>query len=160
MTSGTRWHPDPRGYLDQRLRERGVSAQEFLAARPDRSWVQLVHEFDEPLAPVQLMAYVQDAAASDRWLDWYARDTLARALHEHLPDGWRFQGGDMDYPTASALADWITIMSTRGQACDDRAEQVADNLKRAVLPPGWLPAGPDDPLLAAAFQGVSFEGCG
>lgn len=51
------------------------------------------------------MAYVQDAAASDRWLDWYARDTLARALHEHLPEGWRSRGGDMDYPTASALAD-------------------------------------------------------
>jgi hypothetical protein len=37
---------------------------------------------------------------------------------------------------------------------------VADNLKRLDLPLGWLPTGPDDPLLVAAFQAVSFEGCG
>lgn len=86
-TSGTRWHPDPRRFLDRRLEERGVSTREFLAARPCRWWSQLVREFDEPLAPVQLMAYVQDAAASGHWLDWYARDALVRVLHRHLPAG-------------------------------------------------------------------------
>jgi hypothetical protein len=159
MVSGTRWHPDPRGYLDRRLQERGLSAQEFLAARPGRWWAELVREFDEPLAPVQLMAYTQDAAASGHWLDWYARDILARALHKHLPDGWRFQD-EMDPQTADAFADWITSMGARGQDCRDRARQVADNLKRAALPLGWLPAGADDPRLATAFQGARFEGCG
>jgi|Tabmets5t2r1_1033131.scaffolds.fasta_scaffold01877_5 hypothetical protein len=159
MASGTRWHPDPRGFLDRRLRERGMSAREFLAARPDRSWAQLVRELDEPLAPVQLMAYVQDAAARGRWLDWYARDALARALRERLTDGWRFRD-EMDPQTADAFADWITTMGARGEACRDRARQVTDSLKRADLPLGWLPGGADDPLLAAAFEGVRFQDCG
>jgi hypothetical protein len=156
------WHADPRGFLDRRLRERGLTIQQFLAARPGQSWNHLVHYFDEPLAPIQLMAYVQEAAATGQWLDWYARDGLARALGEHLPDGWRFRGriqGEMDSPTAHALADWLTIMSILGPACDERAHQVTDKMKRIDLPLGWLPAGPDDPLLVAAFQGVRFEGC-
>jgi hypothetical protein len=80
-----------------------------------------VREFDEPLAPVQLMAYVQDAAASGHWLDWYARDALVRVLHRHLLAGWRCSG--------------------------ETDPQTAD-------------AGPDDPLLIAVFQEVSFDGCG
>jgi hypothetical protein len=153
-----RWHGDPRGFLDRRLRERGLTVQQFLAARPGQSWNRLVRYFDEPLAPIQLMAYVQEAAAKGQWLDWYARDGLARALAEHLPDGWRLQG-EMDSKTADALADWLTIMSILGPACDERAHQVADRLKGAELPLGWLPDGPDDPLLVAAFQEVRFHGC-
>jgi hypothetical protein len=63
MTGETRWHQNPQGFLDRRLRERGISVQKFLAARPGRWWEQLVREFDEPVAPVQLEAYVQAAAA-------------------------------------------------------------------------------------------------
>jgi hypothetical protein len=159
MTPSAGWHPDPRGFLDRRLRERGLSFREFLAARPGRWWEQLVREFDEPLAPVQLEAYAQEAAAKGHWLDWYARDALARALRRWLPDGWRFGGGEMDYPTGRALANWSATMGALGEACHDRARQVVDRLKQASLPMGWLPAGPDDPLLVAAFQGVSFEGC-
>jgi hypothetical protein len=158
VPSGGYWHRDPQGFLDRRLRERGLSVQQFLAARPGQSWNHLVHYFDEPLAPTQLMAYVQQAAAKGQWLDWYTRDGLARALAEHLPDGWRLQG-EMDSQTAEALADWLTIMSILGPACAERAHQVADRLKRAELPLGWLPDGPDDPLLVAAFQGLRFDGC-
>jgi hypothetical protein len=153
-----RWHRDPAGFLDQRLGERGLTVQQFLAARPGQSWNQLVHAFDEPLAPIQLMAYVQQAAAKGHWLDWYARDSLVRTLGEHLPDGWRRQGA-MDSRTAHALADWLTIISILGPACAERAHQVVDWLKRAQLPLGWLPDGPDDPLLVAAFGGVRFHGC-
>ena len=158
-TSGTRWHPDPRRFLDRRLEERGVSTREFLAARPCRWWSQLVREFDEPLAPVQLMAYVQDAAASGHWLDWYARDALVRVLHRHLPAGWR-RSGETDPQTADAFADWITTMGTGGEGCRDRARQMADDLNgRACRWVGHLP-GPDDPLLTAVVQQVSIEGCG
>jgi len=37
---------------------------------------------------------------------------------------------------------------------------VVDRLEREDLPLGWLPDGPEDPLLVAAFQGVRFAGCG
>jgi hypothetical protein len=117
-----------------------------------------VHSLDEPLAPIQLIAYVQQAAAKGQWLDWYARDSLARTLGEYLPAGWRLQG-QMDSETAHALADWLTIMSVLGPACAERAHQVVDCLKRAELPLRWLPDGPDDSLLVAAFQGVRFHGC-
>ena len=163
VPSGGHWHRDPQGFLDRRLRERGLTVQQFLAARPGQSWNHLVHYFDEPMAPIQLMAYEQEAAAKGQWLDWYARDALARALGEHLPDGWQFRGrvrGEMDYPTARALSDWSAIMSILGDACHERARQVADRLERAGLPLGWLPDGPEDPLLVAAFQGVRFAGCG
>jgi hypothetical protein len=156
------WHLDPRGFLDRRLQERGLTVQQFLAARPGQSWNRLVHYFDEPLAPIQFMAYVQEAAAKWQWLDWYARDGLARTLAEHLPDGWRYQGripDEVDYRTARALADWLTITSILGPACAERAHQVADRLKGVELPLGWLPDGRDDPLLVAAFQGVRFHGC-
>ena len=163
VPSGGHWHRDPQGFLDRRLRERGLTVQQFLAARPGQSWNHLVHYFDEPMAPIQLMAYAQEAAAKGQWLDWYARDALARALGEHLPDGWQFRGrvrGEMDYPTARALSDWSAIMSILGDACHERARQVADRLERAGLPLGWLPDDPEDPLLVAAFQGVRFAGCG
>jgi hypothetical protein len=160
MTSETRWHPDPHGFLDRRLRERGVSAREFLAARPGRWWEHLVREFDEPLAPVQLEAYVQAAAAKGHWLDWYARDVLHRALRRWLPNGWQFQGGEMDYPTGRALANWSATMGALGEDCQDRAREILGRLKNAKFPLGWLPSDPDDPLLVAAFEGVSFEGCG
>jgi hypothetical protein len=153
-----RWHRDPAGFLDRRLGKRGPTVQQFLATRPGQSWNQLVHSFDEPVAPIQLMAYVQQAAAKGQWLDWYARDSLVRALGEHLPDGWRLQGA-MDSRTAYALAGWLTSMSILGPACAERAHQVVDWLKRAELPLGWLPDGPDDSRLVAAFQGVRFHGC-
>jgi hypothetical protein len=92
MPSGS-WHPDPRGFLDRRLRERRLSIQQFLAARPGQSWNHLVHYFDEPLAPIQLMAYVQEAAAKDQWLDWYTRDALARRLESTSQMGGGSEGG-------------------------------------------------------------------
>jgi hypothetical protein len=65
----------------------------------------------------------------------------------------------MDSNTAHAMADWITIMGILGEGCGEQARQVADRLERAELPLGWLPDGPDDPLLVAAFQGVHFGDC-
>jgi len=47
---------------------------------------------DEPVAPVQLIRLLQAAAVRDGWVDWFARDALARALRERLRRGWRVSG--------------------------------------------------------------------
>lgn len=159
MTSGG-WHPDPQGFLDRWLRERELSAQEFLAQRPGWPWAQVLRELDEPVAPVQLIAFLQAAAVRDGWVDWFARDTLARALRERLRRGWRFRGGDeMDFPTASALSDWETTMGTWGAGCGDLARRVVDALRQAEVPIGWRPSGAGDPLLVAVFGTASFDDC-
>src|SRR6266542_2462537 len=101
------WHPDAQGFLDRWLRERELSAQEFLAQRPGWPWGKLLRELDEPVAPVQLIVFLQAAAVRDGWVDWFARDTLARALRERLrrqvvdallqaevATGWRPSGAD------------------------------------------------------------------
>jgi hypothetical protein len=155
VTTG-RWHPDPSAFLDRRLSEQGRSVQQFLADRPGLWWGKLAREFDEPLATVQLMAYAQEAAAKGRWLDWFARDALARTLHRWLPSGWHYKN-DVDAETADAFSDWITTMGALGQSSRDMARAVVETLKQSHLPLGWLPNGPDDPLLARAFEGVTFD---
>ena len=91
------WHPD---------------AQGFLAQRPGWPWGKLLRGLDEPVAPVQLIAFLQAAAVRYGWVDWFARDTLARALRERLRRGWPSRGGEMDFPTASALSDWEITLPT------------------------------------------------
>ncbi len=153
------WHPDAQGFLDRWLRERDLSAQQFLAQRPGWPWGKLLREFDEPVAPVQLVCFLQAAAARDGWVDWFARDTLARALRERLRRGWRFGGGEMDFPTAMALSDWQTTMGTWGAGCGDWARKVVDALLQAEPPMGWRPSGADDPLLMAVFGTARFDNC-
>jgi hypothetical protein len=153
------WHPDAQGFLDRWLRGRKLSAQEFLAQRPGWPWGKLLRELDEPVAPVQLIAFLQAAAVRDGWVDWFARDTLARALRELLRRGWRYRGGEMDFATAAALSDWQITMGTWGAGCGDLARQVVDALLQAEPPIGWRPSGADDPLLLAAFGTASFDDC-
>jgi hypothetical protein len=162
VTSGG-WHPDAQGFLDRWLRQRRLSAQQFLAQRPGWPWGKLLRELDEPVAPVQLIAFLQAAAVRDGWVDWFARDTLARALRERrLRRGWRSrgaEGAEMDFPTAMALSDWVTTMGTWGEDCRDLASQVVEALLRAEAPKRWRPSGADDPLLMTVFSTVSFDDC-
>jgi len=108
---------------------------------------------------VQLIGFLQAVAVRDGWVDWFARDTLARALRELLRRGWRYRGGEMDFPTAAALSDWETTMGTWGAGCGDLARQVVDTLLQAEPPIGWRPSGADDPLLIAVFGTASFDDC-
>ncbi len=153
------WHADAQGFLDRWLRERELFAQRFLAQRPGWPWGKLLRELDEPLAPVQFICFLQAAAVRGGWVDWFARDTLARALRERLRRGWRFGGGEMDFPTAMALGDWETTMGTWGTGCRDLARQVVEALLQAEPPMGWRPSGADDPLLMAVFGTASFDDC-
>jgi hypothetical protein len=157
MTDWKSWEGDWHARVIQRAREKGhESVTAFADARPLASTLALADELGaDDVNASQVITVLRQEAERGGFVDRFSRSHLARRIHERLPDGWGemvITPPDVDGPRirlAGALAAWITDLPENRQ---DDARGIAHALIDADLPDGWLPEGPDDPVLGAFFD--------
>jgi hypothetical protein len=120
---------------------------------PDVSYGDLVTSLGVSVTAMQLEQMLRSESIRQNDLALFARDCLSRYLHERLPEGWK-GGPRADFKAAHAFGSWCGAL---GAACEYSAETVWRRLTGSPdLQEGWLPSGPDDPVLLGAFRGVEF----
>ena len=129
------------------------SATEFLANYPGVPFLKVVDEVADWVAAMQLIrVYFQEAQRSGQYRK-AAIDGLARELNQMLPDGWSVDPTS-ESRAAAAVAHTSTALSVDGGMSEsfDRLLPVFRGLQQSNPPHGWMPTGPDDPLLKNAFD--------
>jgi len=155
---GKAWQGDWRKRIFERLRDRGFdTVTEFVETRPLESLCDLADELGAgDIAAMQLQGLLYEEALETGTMARLVRSLLVRDLREEIPDGWEMSGNyDFNYRRASAYADWHSLLLE-----DDKpmAELAWERLRAMEIPRGWLPEGPEDPILLRAFEGLPFGG--
>jgi hypothetical protein len=154
MTRLGSWHGDWHARIYERVRARGFeTVTAFADASPRATMFEIVGELGpEDVNVAQFVALMRDEAERTGSVERFARALLVHELWKFVPQGWRVDPGggfDFEFKAASALA-------TTNASLPDSAGQVVRRLARimmaADLPVGWLPDGPDDPILVALFE--------
>ena len=147
------WKPGWRERLAERLGEAGWSSvTELATARPHVSFIDLAREVGGGVVGAQIEKVMYEEAREAGQLDRAVRRTLVRRLHERLPDGWG-QGQDNEFARAQAYASWKGALEDRHS---DDAWTAWQRLRDADKPADWLPRDENDPVLQAAFAGLTF----
>jgi hypothetical protein len=123
------------------------SLTSFADARPTATLEQLAQELGPHVAPVQLEWLLRDEAKEDGRVHRFARSALARQVHECFPQGW-MRGDRVDWYRASVYSDWRGCV---GEEYNAPTNRVWDSLKK-IAHVGWLPSGPDDPIIVQVFR--------
>jgi hypothetical protein len=136
-----------------------ASLTAFADTRPTVTLEQLARELgpEKDIAPVQVEWLLLDEARKTGRGHRFARPALVRQVHEFFPQGWN--RADRPSPGPSSPDEWcrVSVYSTwRGGAglreeYDAETDRVFDSLER-IAPVGWLPSGPDDPIIVQAFR--------
>jgi hypothetical protein len=145
------WH----GRVLERVRRRGFkTVTQYASNRPGVSLIVLADELgSDDIAAAQIRSLLVEEAISSRTVPRVLRDLLVRELHYALPHGWKFPLDDASRSeVAGALARWETeLQITHHLDCFDEEMtfNAGQDLMNAELPTGWLPEGPDDPVIIA-----------
>ncbi|MFZ5817882.1 MAG: DMP19 family protein [Bacillota bacterium] len=106
------------------------------------------------VAPVELQRFMAEVARETGRYDQLMRTEAVRNLNQFFPEGYG-RSKNQDFGLATAWSMWASLV---GAAHKSQARQVWDRLEQtAAQHPDWVPRSPDDPLIAAAFAGSSFE---
>jgi hypothetical protein len=142
------WSGDWHSRVLERVREHGFETVTDYAN--DRVGVSLDVLADElgpdDIAGAQLQCLLLEEATRSNAIPRLLRDLLVRELRDRLPQGWKYPLDDRSrYEVAAAIAAWVAEfqdhLDAEGKSSARRA------LLAAELPPGWLPDGPDDPVI-------------
>jgi hypothetical protein len=148
----TVWTGDWQRRVRSRLLSLGcVTMQDFLARFPGESYLKIAERLGNDIAAIQVEVTQYDEAKALSQIRDAAKDSLARDLNSHVPDGWR-HGAKGDFETSGAYADWVGRVQDAEQSLRTRADAVWTALEKLHPPVGWKPAGPSDPIIAAAFE--------
>lgn len=147
------WSQESLGRIDQAIQTLGfANLSQFLALVPARPYGEISKQLGD-VAPIQIIAVqFQEAKAAGRIRD-AAKDSLCRNLVEQLPNGWQ-KGENADWQTVRALSSWTSEIQVTGE-CEELKStllNVAKCLREVPPPTGWIPTGPDDPIIGAAFD--------
>lgn len=123
----------------------------FADSRPEATLLQLAAELGEDVAAIQLEGLLHAEAERNGNLDWFARDLLARCIRDQLPMGWN-ASEQFALERAGVFASWSA--GVRGFLDKSTRKMIWEAIKHADIPAGWLPEGPDDPIIELAFAGA------
>jgi hypothetical protein len=130
---------------------------DYARARPSSTFDQLAKELEAStgirVVPIEVKRLVLDEATSDAELTATAADALVRIIREIIPEGWS-AGEAGAFPKSHTFGVWNAFFPPR---YDDLLWRIFRRLKAAPIPDGWLPTGPDDPYIRAAFAGEEFR---
>jgi hypothetical protein len=154
------WRGDWRDRVYSRVRSCGYETVTVFAEEHPRATIfELVDLLtDEEINGAQLVALMRDEAERDRSIVRFARSLLVHALWERIPNGWRIDpgnGSDFDFKAASALASVISELPDSARGFGTRLARI---MMSAELPIGWLPTGPDDPIVIGLFERAVNQG--
>jgi hypothetical protein len=127
---------------------------QYASDRPGISLIVLADELGpDDIAAAQIRSLLVEEAIRTRTVPCVLRDLLVRELHYALPHGWKYPLDDASRSeVAGALARWETELEIEDHLdCfdDEMTFQAGQDLMNAELPTGWLPEGPDDPVIIA-----------
>lgn len=150
------WPPDWEGRVFAKLRTLGYHLMwEFVEAHPTDGFLQLARRLAPPMLPLAMLTtmYYRDGHDMGDFRGAALRGLL-RGLWDETPNGWK----NYDERLTSGIYEIDLFVSWREELCavDASVEPLAKAVGRALWhsspPKGWSPAGPDDPILRAAFD--------
>jgi hypothetical protein len=152
---GISWRGDWEARIYERVRSRGFdTVTAFAEASPRATMLELAEELEagaEDVNAAQIIALMRAEAERTNTVERFARNLLVHNLWEIVPKGWRVDPGngfEFDFKAASALSSMTVSLPESAQ---DLGRRVTRIMMTAELPLGWLPDGPDDPILAGLF---------
>jgi len=179
MTNSTTWAPDWQSRLLEKVRAIGYhTVTEFLSAHPAEPYVTMARKLGNTAA-VQLLRVQRLEIEDEAGFRRAAMDCMARELATHLPKGWGIPTEIPEVPldsmwthlaahgplkpneiedriafqTAGVYADWMSLLREYDSATiEPRADAVWAALKNLRPPTGWIPHGPNDPIIVRAFD--------
>ncbi len=176
------WSADWQGRLRNRVHALGCeSIGEYLGKYPGEPYVAVAKRLGDNVAAMQLSQMQIQEIRDERQFRWVAMDSLAREISANLPNGWqrsspppRIEEGQtlwkhlaafgsrtlteeethqrIEFQLSGVYAYWVVLLQKYDPQVDARANAVWDALKSLCPPTGWLPKGPDDPLIVHAFD--------
>lgn len=155
MSYAKTWSGDWHGRVLERVRQRGFeSVTQYASERPGVLLLVLAKELGpDDIAAVQIESLLVEEAIRTHTVPHALRDLLVRELHYALPQGWKCPLDDASRSeVAGALARWETDLQIEHHLdCfdDEMTFKAGQDLLNAELPAGWLPEGPDDPVIIA-----------
>lgn len=147
------WLPNWNNRVFQAVRELGFpSLAAFLAKVPSLPYDQVAKRLGH-FAPIQIIDAQFQEARELNCVRAAAMDSICRELAEELPEGWGI-GEEADWRSIHALSSWTSEIIVTGECEELRYQLRAISTALRALPPpiGWLPGGPDDPIIVAIFD--------
>jgi hypothetical protein len=144
------WTEDWHTRILERVHRLGFdSVTQYAADRVGVSLVDLARELgSDDVAGIQVMHMLLEEAIRTNTVSRLLRDLLVRELRQALPQGWESPLDDtFRSKLARALGRWE--IELKHYLHDEPTFIAGQALMDAELPTGWLPAGPDDPIIVA-----------
>ncbi len=178
MTNSAIWTADWPSRVREKVRALGYeSITDFLADHPAEPYVDVARKLGG-VAAVQLRRIQRLEIRNDLDFRRAAMDCIARETVTHLPKGWGVPTEIPEVPndsmwkhlaargplmldevadriafqTSGVYAAWMTLLQEYAQNSQERADAVWAALHDSNPPTGWLPTGPDDAIIVAAFD--------
>jgi hypothetical protein len=144
---------DWRRKLMCRIRAKGFgSATEYVDHCPLAPLHSLAEDLDLPPAAAygleQLI--IEEAEQSDK-MDHCARGLLARNLRIEMPDGWRAPNDDDPRPRQQRARAFESLAFALPPEYGPAIRRVRDAMEGVDIAVGWVPLGPEDPVLMELF---------
>jgi hypothetical protein len=149
------WSGDWHSRILERVHQHGFeTVTQYASERPGVSLLVLAKELGpDDVAAVQIRSILVEEAIRTRTVPRTLRDLFVRELRESLPEGWKYPLDDASRcEVAGALATWKTELKVEDHLdCfnEEMTLKAGQDLMNAELPTGWLPEGPDDPVIVA-----------
>lgn len=148
------WDSDWYQYIHQLLTRRGCdSMTEFCDEYPRATYKELATALGPKIAPAQIEILLKREAIENFKFSRFARASLVRYLYKHMPEGWP-SGDQTNIQRAAAYSSWASGL---GSHYSDSIRKVRERFKTIEIPDGWLPDGPEDPLIQSLFRGIPFH---
>jgi hypothetical protein len=147
------WIGDWRARIRERIHSRGSeSVRGFLEHHPAEPYFKVARRLGDDVAAIQLARMQFEEAVDRDEVRQVAMDGFSREIVENLKRGWGV-GRHADFRTAGVYAGWMALLEFRADAPHLRpmGDAVWNSLKEIQPPQGWLPSGPNDPIIQAAF---------
>ena len=148
------WHGEWRTRIYTLLREKGFdSTTSYADTMPLVPVLELAEQIGSNVAAIQLEMLLFQEAQEHNSLPRFLRSLLVRRIREAAPEGWR--KGDpkrFQFRLASTIASWQRVAGK--VISEQEQEQIWKAIRDADVQNGWLPDGPDDPVIVAALRGT------
>jgi hypothetical protein len=144
------WSGDWHARVLERVQRLGFdTVTQYAAARVGVSLVDLAKELgSDDVAGIQVRHMLLEEAIRTHTVPRTLRDLLVRELRQGLPEGWKFPLDDSARSqVARTLGRWKLELKEHLDA--DATFAAGQDLMQAELTTGWLPEGPDDPIIIA-----------
>jgi hypothetical protein len=136
------------------IAEKGYgSLTDFAQVNPIMTFQELAQTLGADVAPIQIESLLREEAVESGAFEKFARDTLARRIRQHIPNGWK-TGEDFEFNVARAFASWSAAL---GEPYSEIAHRVWQLFQYAIIDVGWAPDGPADEVLVDIFRRANFN---